>query len=662
MPRDSRIQLIAAAVMVVFLSAGGVLSMAVSTSVGRHRLAYTDRAEEGQPVEVNLGIAMGAFRGLFVNWLWIRANELKEEGKYFEAIELSRAITRLQPRFPKVWQFHAWNLAYNISVSTQTRGERWEWVQAGIRLLRSNGIPANPNDLQIHRELAWIYLHKVQGWMDDANVYYKKRHAEEWTYVMGPPPPRLTGPDGRDRDKVIEQYARWLSEIADAPSVERLRAEDPLVDELARLLVPDAVDALDKPLLERYEQVRATHRSARRQWVEQQRFGPRFRRFSELLQDQRLAPAWARLVPAVRRAVLEKDYNMEPQRMIRYTRKYGPIDWRHPAAHGLYWSARGVDQALTRVTDTNRKDFDFLNTDRIVLQSAQELYRTGELYFDVLDFYLTNHEGGFYLAVPNEWFFPTYGDLLDAVVERSAIPGTDVKAEGLQRAYTLVGAGYENFVKDAIRFFYRRGQRDLANRYKLDLIRYKGQNINNPERNAELARPLDEWVQEELKDRFTSPSVAVSEVTGALLGAYSSGLLGGDNNLFTMQITYAADAHRFYMHEQRRRGVIDPTAARMDQMPADFALMSGGVFAQFITGLSLDDAQLLYSRAPDSLRLYAYDPLKAQLAAQFEEGQRIVDKPFDVLFPPPPGLDQHRARIQSLIEEAQRGRGQIESR
>lgn len=661
MSRDSRIQILAAAAMTLFMVAGGALALAVSTSVGRHRLAYTDRAEEGQPVEVNLGIAMGAFRGLFVNWLWIRANELKEEGKYFEAIELARAITKLQPRFPRVWQFHAWNLAYNISVATQTREERWEWVQAGIRLLRSEGIPANPNDLQIHRELAWIYLHKVQGWMDDANVYYKKRHAEEWTYVLGPPPPRLTGPEGRVRENVVEQYARWLETIAQAPSVERLRAEDPLVDELASRLVPAAVDSIGMPLLERYEQTRAARRSARRESVERM-FGPRSRLFASLLDDPRYARAWERLIPAVRRQVLEKNYNMEPQRMIRYVRKYGPIDWRHPAAHGLYWSARGVEQALTRVTERNRRDFDFLNTDRIVLQSAQELYRTGELYFDIMEFYITNRQGGFYLAVPNEWFFPTYGGLLEDVIERSLIPGTNVKAEGLHRAYTLVGAGYENFVRDAIRFFYRRGQRDLAEKYRLDLLRFQGQNLNDPHRNAELARPLDEWIQEELKDRFTSPSVAVSEVTGALLGAFSSGLLAGDSELFTRQIQYAADAHAFYMREQRRKGVVDPTAARMDQMPPDFGLMAGGVFAQFITGLSLDDARLVYSRAPDSLRVYAYDPLKAQLAAQFEEGVRVVDRPFDTLFPPPPGLEEHRARLQAMLEEAQRARGRIEAR
>src|SRR5690606_9111775 len=160
MQRATRTQLIAAGVMVLALAASGVLAVGLSASAGRHRLIYTDQATEGDPPQVGLGIAMGAFRGLFVNFLWIRANQLKEDGRFYEAIDLARAITKLQPRFPQVWVFHAWNMAYNISVSTQTPEERWQWVQAGIRLLRDQGIPANPNDMLIHKELAWIFLHK----------------------------------------------------------------------------------------------------------------------------------------------------------------------------------------------------------------------------------------------------------------------------------------------------------------------------------------------------------------------------------------------------------------------------------------------------------------------------------------------------------------------
>src|SRR5439155_3299714 len=177
MTRTTLTQLLAALVLIGCLAASGVLGVDLAASAGRNRLVYTDRVSESDPPQVAAGIAMGAFRGLFVNFLWIRANNLKEEGRFYEAIDLARAITKLQPPFPQVWVFHAWNMAYNISVSTQTPQERWQWVSAGIRLLRDQAIPANPNDMLIHKELAWIFMHKIGGYMDDANLYYKRQLA-----------------------------------------------------------------------------------------------------------------------------------------------------------------------------------------------------------------------------------------------------------------------------------------------------------------------------------------------------------------------------------------------------------------------------------------------------------------------------------------------------
>jgi len=81
MRRDTVIQMLALALMLGFLGSAGFVATAVASSAGRNRLVYADAAEEGDPPEVALGIAMGAFRGMFVNWLWIRANDLKEQGK-----------------------------------------------------------------------------------------------------------------------------------------------------------------------------------------------------------------------------------------------------------------------------------------------------------------------------------------------------------------------------------------------------------------------------------------------------------------------------------------------------------------------------------------------------------------------------------------------------
>ena len=135
---------------------------------------------EGLPPQIVLATtAPGSFRGLFVDILWHRANQLKEEGKFQEASTLSQWITTLQPRFPQVWAFHAWNMAYNISVATHTSEERWDWVNKGIRLLREQGIPYNPRAVRLYRELSWIFFHKIGQYSDDSHWYYKRELAFE---------------------------------------------------------------------------------------------------------------------------------------------------------------------------------------------------------------------------------------------------------------------------------------------------------------------------------------------------------------------------------------------------------------------------------------------------------------------------------------------------
>ena len=65
-------------------------------------------------------VALGGFRGLISNFLWIRANDLQQDDKFFEMAQLADWITDLEPHFEQVWAFQAWNMACNISVSSRT--------------------------------------------------------------------------------------------------------------------------------------------------------------------------------------------------------------------------------------------------------------------------------------------------------------------------------------------------------------------------------------------------------------------------------------------------------------------------------------------------------------------------------------------------------------
>jgi hypothetical protein len=119
----------------------------------------------------------GRFRGLISNLLWIRANDLQQDDKFFEAAQLADWITDLEPHFSQVWLFQAWNMAYNISIKFKDFPDRWRWVERGIELLRDDGLRYNPDDVLIYRELAWFFQHKMGQNLDDANMYYKQQWA-----------------------------------------------------------------------------------------------------------------------------------------------------------------------------------------------------------------------------------------------------------------------------------------------------------------------------------------------------------------------------------------------------------------------------------------------------------------------------------------------------
>src|SRR3990172_7337005 len=136
---------------VLFIGAGSVQH---SLNRQREQLGLTRVAplDNAPPVLAFTTVALGGFRGLIVNALWMRSIELQDEDKFFEMAQLADWITKLEPHFAQVWVVQAWNMAYNISVKFKDYGDRWRWVRHGIELLRDEGLHYNPNETLIYRE------------------------------------------------------------------------------------------------------------------------------------------------------------------------------------------------------------------------------------------------------------------------------------------------------------------------------------------------------------------------------------------------------------------------------------------------------------------------------------------------------------------------------
>ncbi len=199
----------------------------VQNSLNRDRetlgLTLVQPLESAPPVLAFTTVALGGFRGLISNVLWIRANALQEDDKFFEMAQLADWITKLEPHFVQVWIFQEWNMAWNISVKFKDFADRWRWVRRGIELLRDEGLRYNPNEIRLYGELAWIFQDKMGAPTDDANMYYKQQWADEMAEVFAKQTPsldELANPKTEDENRrarlLREKFKmdpQWMKEV-----------------------------------------------------------------------------------------------------------------------------------------------------------------------------------------------------------------------------------------------------------------------------------------------------------------------------------------------------------------------------------------------------------------------------------------------------------------
>ncbi len=347
----------------LFIIAGSQLE---SLNVKRRELRLViDKPENIPPSLAFATIATGAFRGLVVDCLWLRAERLKQEGQFFDAKQLADWITILQPRFVQVWDFQAWNMAYNISVSIPATEpeERWRWVKNGYELLRDKGIVVNPNSLLLYRRLALIFQHKIGGVTDDVHKYYKLQLAMEIQPLLKSEDNELGAEDNR-----------YYEELAKAPKEFKMISEDPnfmsLIDGLRKA---DEVFADSENFVGNYLSLRQNPVG-----FSQQAF--------EVIDGFRGTNALKKFDIFAKAYQLRNVWKLEPDLMVELNNTYGPVDWddpnnhlplewRHPDAHAIYWAYKGL-----KIAGGEQFSAPEANADRMMSQSLQELFRTGKIY------------------------------------------------------------------------------------------------------------------------------------------------------------------------------------------------------------------------------------------------------------------------------------------
>ena len=314
-------------------------------------------------------IATGAFRGLVVDVLWMRADKLKDEGQFFDARQLAEWITILQPRFASVWEFQAWNMAYNISVAIPATqpDQRWRWVRNGYELLRDEAIDKYKlKNITLYREMARIFQHKISGVSDDAHKFYKLQLAMSMEPLLHSEDNQLGPQDNRYFDALAEAPVSW-SEINSDPNVASL---------VKTLKSADNTFADDDEFVGNYLSLRQDSR----------RFDAKA---GETIDDFRGSDALKKFDLFAKAWQLRKIWKLDPVLMRDINKTYGPIDftdpnthlpldWRHPDSHAIYWGVKGLQIAARE--QSREIDMTETNTDRIVGHSLQNLFRNGKLF------------------------------------------------------------------------------------------------------------------------------------------------------------------------------------------------------------------------------------------------------------------------------------------
>ena len=374
--------------------------------------------ENAPPVLAFTTIALGGFRGIISNFLWIRANDLQQDDKFFEAAQLADWITKLEPTFTQVWLFQGWNMAYNISVKFKDPTDRWRWVENGIELLRDDGLKYNENNVLIHRELAWFFQHKMGANLDDANMYYKARWAQEMMPFFGPGGTNFTA-----------------------------------------LLNP----------------VTPTERT--------------------------------------NALVLRDRYKIDAKFAKSVDEKYGPLDWRLPEAHAIYWGRLGLDDA-----DKNPgkvKSDDLITLRRIIYQSLLQSMHHGRLTIDPY----TRRPS----LTPNLEVVPILNETYEEMFREETQAG---QRDGILKAQ-------RNFLRDAVYFLYEANRISDAQKW----FKYLGDKfpdkpvIENQPDSLPRTLTLDEYavavVQIDIGE--TSQDRVTAAVQSLLIRAYYDLAIGEDD-------------------------------------------------------------------------------------------------------------------------------------
>ncbi|MBO5792119.1 MAG: hypothetical protein J6S54_06550 [Lentisphaeria bacterium] len=389
-------------VTIALLLGASSVARRLDASVKSNHLRFTGEIKNAPVLVTFTTVALGSFRGIVADLLWLRAGALQEKKNYFEMVQLARWITDLQPTFSGATAYLAWNMAYNISVTCSSHAERWRWVNEGIRLIRDQAIEYNPEDPILYKDLAWIFQHKLGNVLDDANLYYKNRLAIQMMNITGAAEPA------------------W-KELAAAPADEAsFMKKYPLDGPVWKVIQENGFQDFEAL----YNDFRSRTPAA----------------ISGKLKGKLGDNLLKEIATFLRAELLRRTLKLDPRYIVEINEKYGALDWRVPESQAIYWATLGLKRT------PGNKD---VSLGRLITQSLYESFRGGRLLM------VNDRDFNNIVVAPNialvDAVYNTYGE-----VHQIYDGGSE---------YSTFRSARINFIKEAIGILYNYGKFTKAKEY-----------------------------------------------------------------------------------------------------------------------------------------------------------------------------------------------------
>jgi hypothetical protein len=201
----------------------GLAALALALVVQRHveqrrvetNLVWTD-PENKQALEAGF-MALGGFRGVLADVLWVRAISQQDAGRYYELKMICEMIQRLQPTFTKIHSFQAHNMAYNLAANAGSCDDKWYWIHSGMEVLEK-GLERNRHYYGIWFDLGFFYMDRL----DDTKLI-DRISGQDCRAQRDADLPMLDDLDDAQRQKVFTHPELWKGRARPSRPDEHLR-------------------------------------------------------------------------------------------------------------------------------------------------------------------------------------------------------------------------------------------------------------------------------------------------------------------------------------------------------------------------------------------------------------------------------------------------------